>query len=304
MTGRVLMPELPQWSLIIHGGAKSIRPHRETANRQGCLAAAQAGCRVLRDSGTSLEAVEAVVRVLEDDPVFNAGYGSVLNAEGAVEMDAALMDGTSLDIGAVAAIQGIRNPISVARLLLRETPVLLVADGAMRYAREHGAKLCAREMMISHEQFRSVAQSNHDTVGCVARDVSGAIAVGTSTGGLTGKLAGRVGDSPLPGCGFYADDMRGGAALSGDGESIAKMMLAAHVMQQLEIVSAQSAATSAIERLSRIGGEAGAIVIDKSGQFGVAHNSEHFALALASDLMNEPRVALHRNELKDLLDNG
>lgn len=228
--------------------------------------------------------------------------GTALNADGAVEMDAALMDGTSLDIGAVAAVQGIRNPISTARLLLRETPVLLVADAALRFAGEHGAELCAPEMMISREQFRSAVQSIHDTVGCIARDVSGAIAVGTSTGGLTGKVAGRVGDSPLPGCGFYADDMRGGVALSGDGESIARMTLAAHVMQELGSVSPQKAATSAIEQLGRIGGEAGAIVIDRSGRFGVAHNSEHFAVGLASDLMEEPRVALHRNELKDLLD--
>lgn len=297
-----MLDQPPRWALILHGGAKTIDPARFSDNRHGCMVAAEVGAAVLRSGGTALEAVESTIRCLEDDPVFNAGYGSVLNANGEVEMDAALMDGSTLDVGAIGAAKGIRNPITVARMLLRERPVLLVADGAHRFASERGADLCAPEAMISHERLASEAQASHDTVGCVVFDTSGRIAAGTSTGGLSGKAPGRIGDSPLAGSGFYADDLFGGTAFSGDGERISRTMLAATVMHALETRSAGPAAQAAIDRLSRVGGEAEAIVIDRVGRFGVAHNSDHFALAVASSALEQPRVALHRNELKDLLE--
>jgi beta-aspartyl-peptidase (threonine type) len=289
----------PRWALILHGGAKTIHPARFDANRRGCLSAAEAGAAVLRNGGTAVEAVQSTICVLENDPVFNAGYGSVLNADGEVEMDAALMDGTTLDIGAIGAAQGIRNPIAVARMLLRERTVLLVADGARRFAAESGADICAPEAMISSEQPASENQTSHDTVGCVALDSYGHVAAGTSTGGLSGKAPGRVGDSPLAGSGLYADDLLGGVAFSGDGESISRTILAATVMQALESSSAAAAADASIVRLARVGGEAGVIVLDRSGRFGVAHNSDHFALAIASCELEQPRVVLHRDELKD-----
>jgi beta-aspartyl-peptidase (threonine type) len=292
----------PRWSLILHGGAKTIDPARFDANRRGCLSAAEAGAAVLRKGGTAIEAVESTIRALENDPVFNAGYGSVLNADGEVEMDAALMDGSTLDIGAIGAAQGIRNPIAVARMLLRERPVLLVADGARRFAAARGAEICAPEAMISTEQLASENQTSHDTVGCVVLDGFGHIAAGTSTGGLSGKAPGRVGDSPLAGSGLYADDLLGGVAFSGDGESISRTILAATVMQALGSTSAGHAADISIDRLARVGGEAGAIVLDRAGRFGVAHNSEHFAFAIASHELEQPRVALHRNEVKDILE--
>jgi beta-aspartyl-peptidase (threonine type) len=130
--------------LILHGGAKEIAPEKEEANRAGCLAALAAGEKILRSGGTALAAVEAAIRALEADPTFNAGEGSVRNSDDVVEMDAALMDGATLDIGGVAAIQDVRHPITVAQLMLRETPVLLVGEGARRFALAHGAEMCGR----------------------------------------------------------------------------------------------------------------------------------------------------------------
>jgi beta-aspartyl-peptidase (threonine type) len=215
-------------------------------------------------------------------------------------MDAAIMDGTTLDVGAVAAVRTIRNPIRVAARMLEELPVLLVADGAERFARAHGIPVCEPGELTA--LLAAGGGPEHDTVGCVAIDAAGHIAAATSTGGLSGQHPGRVGDSPIPGAGLYADDQLGGVAFSGDGESILRTMLAARVMQALETQPAMPAAQSAIARLARVGGEAGAIVIDKAGGIGVAHNSEHFALALHASWLPEARAALHSTELKDVLD--
>jgi beta-aspartyl-peptidase (threonine type) len=288
-----------RWALIVHGGAKSISPDKAEANRAGCLEAARAGAEVLRYGGSAVAAVEAAVRRLEDDATFNAGVGSVANADGDIEMDAAIMDGRTLAVGAVAAVRRIRNPIGTAAKMLEAVPVLLVAEGAERFARDRGLPMCE-----PNDPFVSLPAGGpeHDTVGCVAIDAAGHIAAATSTGGLTGQHPGRVGDSPVPGAGLYADDQLGGVAFSGDGESILRTMLAARVMQALETGAASPAAEVAIARLVRVGGEAGAIVIDKAGRFGVAHNSEHFALALHASWLPEARAALHCTELKDFLD--
>jgi beta-aspartyl-peptidase (threonine type) len=274
-----------RWSLILHGGAKEIAPAKQAANRSGCSAALRRGAKILAGGGSALDAVEAVVRALEDDPTFNAGYGSVLNADGKVEMDAGVMDGRTLQVGAVGAIEGVRNPVSVARRMLPELPVLLVAAGARRFAAEHGIELCDPDALIYRQSSSSQqpsgesATSRHDTVGCVARDSNGNIAAGTSTGGLTGKHPGRIGDSPLIGSGMYADDSRGGVSFSGDGESIVRTMLAARVMQSLEHVDAQGAIDRALAALPLVGGEGGGIVIDREGRIGWAHSSSHFAIA-------------------------
>jgi L-asparaginase / beta-aspartyl-peptidase len=285
------------WALIVHGGAKDIAPGQEEANRRGCLDATVAGRAILERGGTAVEAVEAAIRVLEDNPTFNAGFGSVLNADGMVEMDAALMDGTTLDIGAVASIAGARHPVSVARLILHENPTLLAGEGARRFAQDRQAELCKPEEMISPHQNASEAKQGHDTVGCVALDSSGGIAAGTSTGGLQGTPSGRVGDSPLPGCGFYADDAMGGVAYSGDGESIARTMLAARVIQALEAgMDAQAAVEAGTMHLAKVGGEAGGIAVDRQGRIGWTHNSSHFAVAWVTANMTAPRVYLNKNE--------
>ena len=281
------------WLVLVHGGAKEIAAKLHQANREGCRVAAEAAAEVLRSGGSAVAAAEAAVRSLEDDPVFNAGMGSVRNIDGDVEMDAALMDGETLDVGAVAAVRRVRNPISAAAKMLREAPVLLVAEGAEGFASEAGLTLVDPSELTTDDPIAS--EAGHDTVGCVVMDGHGHVAAATSTGGLHGTRAGRVGDSPIPGAGLYADDRAGAVALSGDGEKIMRTILAARVMRSLEDGAAADGAAGAIDVLERVGGEAGAIVIDRDGNPGVAHNSAHFAIGLAS-----PRGAawgvVHRDE--------
>ena len=291
------MPEA-DWAIIVHGGAKTIKAALHQRNRDGCLAAAEAGAALLRAGGSALAAAQAAICVLEDDPLFNAGFGSVLNADGEVEMDAAIMNGADLGVGAVAGVRRIRNPVTLAAAVLPAKPVLLAGEGAERFAMANGIALCDSRDMIAAERLASEYAKAHDTVGCVALDVHGHIAAATSTGGLPGKHPGRIGDSPIPGSGLYADDRLGGVAFSGDGESILRTMLAAQVMQALTASPADIAVQAAITQLQRVGGEAGAIVIDAAGRFGIAHNSEHFALALHRSGWSEGKGAIHRNELE------
>jgi beta-aspartyl-peptidase (threonine type) len=291
--------ERVSWVIVVHGGAKEISAELAEANRRGCLDALAAGRAILERGGTAVQAIEAAIRLLESDPTFNAGLGSDLNADGEVEMDAAVMDGTTLDIGAVAAIKGVRHPISVARRVLAEPPTLLVGEGARRFAAEQGCELCGPQDLIPQHSAGS-SRHDHDTVGCVALDEAGGIASGTSTGGLEGTYPGRVGDSPLPGCGFYADNRVGAVAFSGDGESIARALLAARVMQALEAGGdPQKALNDSLSHLARVGGEAGGIALDRQGKVGWAHNSAHFAVAWMIEGMNTPAVCLRRDEEAD-----
>jgi beta-aspartyl-peptidase (threonine type) len=291
------MIEQPSWRLILHGGAGRPTPDRAEASRAGLLAAAAIGRQVLAGGGAALDAVEQAIRALEDDPEFNAGFGSVLNADGEVEMDAAIMDGPTLDFGGVAAVKGLRHPISVARALLKEKPILLAAEGAHRFAETIGAETCATEAMIAP---RRQARSGVDTVGCVAIDSEGRIAAGTSTGGIAGKAPGRIGDTPLPGAGLYAD-ARGGVSLSGEGEKIARVLVAAEVMHRLDGQPAQAAAEHGIARLAAIGGYGGCIVLDRQGRFGCAHNAGQFAVGLAAPGLGQPVAFLHRSEMDAVL---
>ena len=204
-------------TFIVHGGAWDIPDEEVPGHLNGCSVAAQIGWSILQQGRSALDAVEAAMRSLEDDPAFDAGKGAWLNSAGEVELDAIIMNGTTLDNGAVAAVQHVRNPISLARLVMERTPHSLIAGtGAERFAQAQGIPLCdeselltGRELerwrMIKAQQGFSVAEAfggqPHGTVGAVARDVHGHIATGTSTGGTPNKLQGRVGDSPLIGCG-------------------------------------------------------------------------------------------------------
>jgi len=286
-----------RWAIIVHGGARTIAPHRHDANRDGCLAAVRIGAATLRNGGSALDAAEHAVRQLEDDTTFNAGSGSVPTAAGTIEMDAAIMDGSTLDIGAVASLSGVRHPVGVARLLLREAPVLLAGAGAEAFARAHGIDLYDVAAAIEPE-------AQHDTVGCVALDREGRIAVATSTGGLPGQVPGRVGDAPIPGCGFYADDQAGGVAISGDGESILRMLLAMRVIDELRSASARAAVAKALRSLQRVGGEAGIIAIDREGGFGMTHNSDHFAVALAASWLPDAIGGVHQQDVEGYLSRG
>ncbi len=233
-------------AMIVHGGAWDIPDDEVEEHQRGCRAALDAGWAVLAQGGTALDAVEAAVRVLEDAPIFDAGVGSVLNRDGFVELDAALMDGETLRSGGVAALQHVRNPITLARRVLESDAVLLVGPGAERFAESVNIPMCEPSELIverevrrwqelqprgdtrTEDAFRSTdpLANPSDTVGAVALDRHGNLAAGTSTGGTTNKRPGRVGDSPLIGCGLYADNLSGGCSTTGWGESIIKVLLA------------------------------------------------------------------------------
>ena len=233
----------------MHGGAGHF-PQQQTAERlAGCKQAAQVGWRVLEREGTALDAVEAAGVALEDNPLFNAGTGAPLNSAGAIELDAAIMDGRTLASGAVAAVRHVKNPITLARKVLEDgRHVLLVGEGAHRFARESGMAECANEDLKIEAQCQRW-QHEHGTVGCVTLDAMGRVAAGTSTGGLFNKLPGRVGDSPLIGCGTYANDV-GGVSCTGIGEAIIRIVLGKIAVDfLLESVAPEEAARRAVSLL-------------------------------------------------------
>jgi beta-aspartyl-peptidase (threonine type) len=271
-----------QPSIIVHGGAGPIKDDSLAARLDGCKAAALAGWKILQDGGAALDAVEAAVVVLEDNPLFNAGTGSTLNSLGKIEMDAAIMEGQTLRAGAVAAVSGIKNPIKLARRVMEDgRHVMLAGDGALMFARQIGLPECAPEaLIVEREQKRW--DSKHGTVGCVAYDAHDMLAVGTSTGGIFNKLPGRVGDSPLIGCGSYANDY-GAASCTGHGEAIIRLLLAKSAVDYLQNGSeAQSAAKVVIDDLKddRIKGTGGIILIDRFGKIGYARNTTHMPVCL------------------------
>jgi beta-aspartyl-peptidase (threonine type) len=278
------------WAIILHGGAKEIEPEEVSIHREGCLKALAAGRSVLQANGSAVDAVEAAIRELESNPTFNAGYGSALNSDGEVEMCSALMEGSEFNVGGVSVIQGVRHPISVARAMLHETEILLSGPGARRFAAERGLELCDPDDLIAAEEQKAKKTGSHDTVGCIALDMSGRLAVGTSTGGLDSSPVGRVGDSPQPGCGHYVDDKVGAVAFSGDGEHIARKMLAARVMHRLSTADPEAALETALAHVADIGGEAGGIVLTPAGEFGWRHNSRDFAVALQRSDMEVPKA--------------
>jgi beta-aspartyl-peptidase (threonine type) len=288
------------WALIVHGGAKPWDEAEEAANREGITMAAEAGAAVLRRGGGALDAVEAAIRTLEDLPVFNAGRGSVPNEAGQIEMCAGLMDGRDLSAGAVGAIRQVRNPIGVARHLLSEKEVLLVGEGALLFAKDKGAPLASDEEMRAEGAKQALAEGLHDTVGAVALDSGGNLAAGTSTGGIDGQKVGRIGDSPLPGGGLYADNHIGAVSFSGDGETIARLALASRVMVWLDDGKPlERAIGDAVALLPGTGGAAadgGAIGITKDGEVGWAHNSPMFAVAVQTSAMDAPRAYLKKDE--------
>ncbi|MDZ8186299.1 MAG: isoaspartyl peptidase/L-asparaginase family protein [Nostoc sp. ChiSLP02] len=271
--------------IVVHGGAKTITDKKVAANNAGCTAAVTAGWAVLLGGGSAAEAVEAATRVLEADPTFNAGLGATLNSDGEVELDAAIMEG-SLSWGAIAAAQGIRHPISVARKIMDDKPRLLVARGAERFAVDCKAEMCRKEDLVAEEQWQQWKEDRGvldrpNTIGCVALDASGILAAGTSTGGTTNQQAGRVGDSAVVGCGLYADNKVGACSTTGDGESIIPVVLAKTAIDFLsEDRHPNEAAQMAIDALvSKVKGEAGCILIDRQGRVGWAYNSSHMAVA-------------------------
>jgi L-asparaginase / beta-aspartyl-peptidase len=286
-------------SLILHGGAWDIPDDAVDACKSGCLRALQSGWAILSNGGHALDAIEASITVLEDDPVFDAGYGSHLNLDGQVECDAIIMDAATLRAGAVAGLHRIKNPIRAARAVLEKCPhMMLISDGAERFAHAQGIPLCDPETLISpaeREAWQRCRNNSHasehhrgheqGTVGAVALDDQGRLFAATSTGGTCCKLPGRVGDSPLIGSGCYADSETGAVSSTGYGEAIMKVVLAKTACDFLRPAGSTPAraAQAALQLLLRRGnGTGGLILLDKLGNPAFAFNTPRMAHAFVA----------------------
>jgi L-asparaginase / beta-aspartyl-peptidase len=266
------------------------------------MEAVRRGAAILRGGGSALDAVVASVVALEDDPLFNAGYGSVLTTEGSVEMDAGVMaawpaqgrrGAFETGAGAVAAVRRVKNPVVLARAIMEHTGhVLMAGAGAEQFARKLGIPLCRNADLISERALRrwrsgmargaleSRAERPHGTVGAAAIDARGRMAAAVSTGGVTGKMPGRVGDCAVIGAGVFAERL-GAACATGDGEAIITTALCRQAVGALEGASAQRAAGRAIARLiAARRAEAGIILVDRAGQIGYAHNAQSMQVGI------------------------
>ena len=280
-------------ALVVHGGAGADPADAPDELRDGIRAALVAGWAVLAHGGTSLDAVEVAVRVLEDLPRFNAGRGSVLTSAGTIEVDASIMEGDQLRCGAVAAVSRIANPVTLARRVLDDgRHVLLAGDGALAFARAVGVPECDPSSLITARRQRGRTPELAGTVGAVALDVHGTIAAATSTGGLAGKLPGRIGDTPLIGCGTYADSALGGVSCTGDGEAIIRVVLARHALDVLrESEDPDYAAHVAVDLLVEAGrGDGGLILLDTLGRVGYAQSTALMPVGWMTSSLAEPQV--------------
>lgn len=323
----------PNWSLVVHGGSgvidrADLKPEQDRAYRETLARTAEAGAAVLRRGGAALDAVEAAIHVLEDDPLFNAGRGAVFTADGRNELDAAIMDGATLSAGAVAGVTRVRNPISAARAVMERSPhVLLVGSGADAFAAaedlarvEPGYFFVERRWRALEKQLsqdglavpprpagasrdETHAALAHDegkrgTVGVVARDARANVAAGTSTGGTTGKRWGRVGDSPLIGAGTYASNRSAAVSGTGEGEYFIRLGVAREICALVELkgLSLQAAVDAVIQQnLTALGGQGGVIAVAPDGQMAWSFNTSGMYRARVSD--SRPlEVAIYKDE--------
>jgi beta-aspartyl-peptidase (threonine type) len=281
-------------SLIVHGGAWDIPDEAIDACKAGCLRALHSGWDVLSRGGHALDAIETAITVLEDDPVFDAGYGSHLNLDGYVECDAIIMEASTLRAGSAAGLRCVKNPIQVARAILEKCPhMMLISEGAERFARDQRIPICAPDELISPAERQAWERCRQDahaaehhrgheqgTVGAVAMDEQGRLYAATSTGGTCCKLPGRVGDSPLIGSGCYADCETGAVSSTGYGEAIMKVVLAKTACDFLRPANSNPsrAAQAAAQLLINRGkGTGGLILLDKNGNPGYAFNTPRMA---------------------------
>ncbi|MDH5672531.1 MAG: isoaspartyl peptidase/L-asparaginase [Myxococcales bacterium] len=273
------------YSVLVHGGAGQRATESLPAARAGCEAAADAAAEILEAGGSALDAVQRAVQVMEDDPQFNAGTGGALNADGGLELDASIMEGSGLRAGAVCALPPFQNPVAIARAVLEAGPhVLYAGAGAEAFALAHGFERAEPGRMITERARQQLHEAlargkpqltTGGTVGAVAQDVHGALAAATSTGGLAGKAVGRVGDSPIPGAGNLADDGRGACSATGDGDGILRVVLAERVLASLEAaVAPERAVRRALVHLeARVGATGGLIVVAPDGRLALARST-------------------------------
>ena len=280
-----LAQEPPRWSIAIHGGAgtmsrAAMTPEAETAHRDALAQARDAGAKVLAAGGSALDAVEAAIVILEDDPKFNAGRGAVFTYQGTNELDASIMDGRTRAAGAVAATTHTKNPIRLARAVMEKGPhVFLSGAGADEFSRENGLEQVDPDWFATPERWRQLQELKaqklgwydvdlkYGTVGAVAVDAKGHVAAGTSTGGLTGKRWGRIGDSPIIGAGTYADDRACAVSATGAGEFFIRAGVAHEICARMRMKgeSAQFAADAVIAEVGALGGSGGVIVAAPDG---------------------------------------
>lgn len=301
------------WTLVIHGGAGQIRRDStdtatDRAVRAALAEALDAGSHLLAAGASALDAIEAAVRVLEDDPYFNAGRGSVFTADGINELDAAMMDGATRAAGAVSAVTLTRNPVSLAREVMVQGPhVMLSGAGADRFAAEHGLEQVDPSWFRVEERWRQFqemresgtfdADLKYGTVGAVALDARGHLAAATSTGGLTGKRWNRIGDSPVIGAGTWADDRGAATSCTGSGEHFIRAGAAHEISSRVRFAgeSIGDAAGETIGEIDMLGGVGGIISIDGTGIGGWCFNTPGMYRALASGL-GDRIVALYGDE--------
>lgn len=315
-------PPGPAWSLAIHGGAGTIRrvdldAQEEQDYRAALATALQTGGDVLEAGGSSLDAVEAVIRFMEDSPLFNAGRGAVFTAEGANELDASIMDGRDRDAGAVAGVRTVRHPITAARRVMDASPhVMLSGAGADAFAAAQGVEQADPAWFRTEARWQSYLRAKaradstaaaedpdrkHGTVGCVARDRDGHLAAGTSTGGMTFKRWGRVGDAPIIGAGTWADDRTCAVSATGHGEYFIRNVVAYDIAALMEYrgLSLQAAADSVIHgKLTPQGATGGVVALDRDGRAVMVFNTAGmYRGSLAAG--GAPQVSIYSPELPD-----
>lgn len=290
--------EGPAYAIVIHGGAGNISPQFISPERAEALSAKlnevlEKGISILENGGTSLDAVEAVIRIMEDSPLFNAGKGAVFTHEGKNEMDASIMEGQTLNTGAVAGIGDIKNPITAARIVMEKSPhVLLSGKGASSFVASQGGEVVDSNYFYTERRWKQLQQQlnkaqveKYGTVGCVALDRNGNLAAGTSTGGMTNKRYGRIGDSPIIGAGNYANNNSCAVSATGHGEYFIRYTVAHDIsaMMQYGGLSIQEAASSVIqEKLKEAGGKGGVICVDKQGNIAMEFNTSGMLRAYAT----------------------
>ncbi|XP_041866763.1 isoaspartyl peptidase/L-asparaginase [Melanotaenia boesemani] len=283
--------------IVVHGGAGHIPKERSENSTSGVCSAVRSGYLVLRGGGSSMDAVVEAVTELENNPSFNAGCGSVLNIKGEVEMDAIVMDGKTLESGAVSAVSNIANPVQLARLVMEKTShACLTAEGASKFARSMGVPEVPQESLITeYSRMRwkknlapdanpvECQMGKMGTVGAVAVDSKGNIACATSTGGMLNKMEGRVGDTPCIGSGGYADNLTGAVSTTGHGETIMKVTLARLILFHMEQGQSPEAASDLglAYMKSRVGGLGGVITVDPQGHWAARFSSLQMAWAAA-----------------------
>ena len=278
--------EKEEWAIVIHGGAGSmsrdnITPELDSAYRKSLSIALETGKKILMKGGSALDAIEQTIRVLEDNPLFNAGKGAVFTHEGKNELDAAIMDGSNLGAGSVACVIDIKNPISAARRVMTNSPhVMLTGAGASQFAKEQGLDIVPPSYFYTERRFNELQEilkrEKNGTVGCCALDKNGNLAAGTSTGGMVNKRYNRVGDAPIIGAGTYANNNTCAVSATGHGEFFIRWTVAHDISALMEYkgLSLKEASELVVnDKLVKAGGSGGVICIDKNGSISMPFNS-------------------------------